>query len=424
MKRRGRARAMKRRGRGEGSIFFRPDRQLWCGMLTVGYDQNGKRRRQAIYAPTKGELLEKMARTKHDAMTGMIGEPAKFTVAAYLTRWLEDAAKPKIREGTYASYEELIRCHLVPRIGGVALTKLNPAHVQHVLAEMEKAGASARRRQMVYRVLSQALKRAMLLGLVPRNVCQAVTCPRPPKKAVESLTPEQADVVLRAAQGDRLEALYVLATTTGMREGELFGLQPDCLDLKEGRLFVKQQLCELDGRLWLAPPKTAKGAREIRLTEIALTALRKHRKQQLANGHWKADGYIFTDTHGGPLRKSNFIRNDWHPLLERAGIFREEAVTDQTTGQPVMDPKTGQPKMRKVFPRFHVTRHTAATLLLMQGVHPRIVQELLGHSSIAVTMDTYSHVLPSMGAEAAAKMDGVFTALRRESVANPRVHSV
>lgn len=411
-----------RRGRGEGSVFRRKD-GLWVGVITTGYTETGKRRRRVVYAPTKGALLEKMARAKHDAMSGL-SSPEKITLATYLTRWLEDAARPKIRKTTYASYEELIRLHIMPRLGGVALAKLNPAHVQHVLAEMEKAGSSPRRRQMVYRVLSQALKRAVLLGLIPRNVCQAVTCPRPPKKAVESLTPEQADVALRAAQGNRLEALYVLAVTTGMREGELFGLQPDCLDLKDGRLFVKQQLCELDGRLWLAPPKTAKGAREIRLTEIALTALREHRKQQLANGHWKADGYVFTDTHGGPLRKSNFIRNDWHPLLERAGLFRVEPTVDRQTGQPVIDAKTGQPKTHKVFPRFHVTRHTAATLLLMQGVHPRIVQELLGHSSIAVTMDTYSHVLPSMGIEAAAKMDGVFTALRRESVANPRVHSV
>jgi len=170
--------------------------------------------------------------------------------------------------------------------------------------------------------------------------------------------------------------------------------------LRDGRLFVKQQLCELDGRLWLAAPKTAKGSREIHLPAIALAGLREHRKQQLAKGHWRTDGYVFTDTRGGPLRKSNFIRHEWQPLLERAGLFREEQA---------IDPETQQPKTRKIFPTFHVLRHTAATLLLLQGIHPRIVQELLGHASIAVTMDTYSHVLPSMGAEATSRMDALFS---------------
>jgi integrase len=376
-------------------------------MLTVGYDVNGKRRRRAVFGATKAEVLEKLAHTRHAALTGMLGDAGRLLVRDYLTRWLEDAAKPKIRQGTYASYEELIRCHILPRIGGIALTKVSPAHVQHLLAEMD--GASPRRRQMVYRVLSQALKRAVLLGLVPRNVCQAVTCPRPTKKTAESLTPEQAHKLIQTAQGDRLQALYVLATTTGLRQGELFGLQPECIDLKDGRLFIKQQLCELDGRLWLAPPKTAKGAREIRLPEIALTALREHRQRQLASGHWRSDGYVFTDTHGGPLRKSNFVRHEWQPLLERAGIFKVEPAVDHKTGQPVIDAETNRPKTRKIFPPFHSTRHTAATLLLMQGVHPRVVQELLGHSSIAVTMDTYSHVLPSMGAEAASRMDALFS---------------
>jgi integrase len=399
---------MKRRGRGEGSIFQRQD-GLWAGIITVGYDANGKRRRQALYGTTKGEVLEKLAHTRHAVLTGTLGEPGRLAVRDYLTRWLEDAARPKIRPGTHASYEELIRCHILPRLGGIALTKLNPAHVQHLLGEMEQGGASPRRRQMVYRVLSQALKRAVLLGLVPRNVCQAVTCPRPPKKTAESLTPEQAYKLLQSARGDRLEALYMLAATTGLRQGELFGLQPECIDLKNGRLFIKQQLCELDGRLWLAPPKTAKGSREIRLPEIALTALREHRQRQLANGHWRSDGYVFTDTLGGPLRKSNFLRHEWHPLLERAGIFKVGPAIDHKTGQPIIDSKTNQPKMRKVFLPFHSTRHTAATLLLMQGVHPRVVQELLGHASIAVTMDTYSHVLPSMGAEAASRMDALFS---------------
>ncbi len=401
----------RRRGRGEGSVFQRKD-GTWCAVLNVGYDGNGKRRRRWVYRVTKAEVLETLAKLRADNVAGILGEPTRLTLCDYLRSWLDDAARPAIRESTYASYATLIRVHIVPRIGG-ALSKLTPVHVQHLLADMEKAGASARRRQMVYRVLSQALRRAVQLGLAPRNVCQAVTCPRPPKKTVESLTPEQTDKLLQAARGDRLEALYALAATTGMREGELFGLQPDDLDLKNARIFIRQQLCELGGRLWLAPPKTDKARREIRLPEIAVRALRDHRRRMLAEGHWRALGYVFCDTQGGPLRKSNFLRREYHPLLERAGIFKVEPVLDRKTGQPVIDPDTGQPRTRKVFPTFHITRHTAATLLLKQGVHPRVVQELLGHSSIAITMDTYSHVLPSMGAEAAARMDALFADLGR-----------
>lgn len=403
---------MSRRGRGEGSIFRRRD-GMWAGTVSVGYNERGRRLRRWVYGATKAEALEKMTRLHHAALTGTLGDPTRLTVATYLQRWLEDAARPKIRPTTYASYEELVRVHIVPRIGGVGLAKLTPAHVQHVLAEMERVGKSVRRREQVYQALSQGLKRAVLLGFVPRNVCQVVTRPKPTKKTAESLTPEQARAVLQAARGDRLEALYVLGLTAGLREGELFGLQPEGIDLKSGRLFIKQQLCELDGRLWLAPPKTAKGAREIHLTELALTALREHRERQFAAGHWRANGYVFTDTRGGPLRKSNFLRKQWYPLLDRAGIFRVEPLVDEL-GQPVLD-RTVAPKAKKVYLRFHATRHTAATLLLMQNVHPRVVQELLGHSSITVTMDTYSHVLPSMGAEAAAKMDAVFTAARAKA---------
>jgi integrase len=397
----------KRRGRGEGSVFQRKD-GAWCGVVTIGYDATGKRRRRYIYGATKAETLERLTRLQHAKFTGELGEPTRFTVAAYLRHWLETAARPAIRESTYTSYATLIRVHIIPCIGGVALSKLAPVHLEHWLADMEKARASARRQQMAYRVLSQALRRAVRLSLVPRNVCHAVTCPRPPKKTVESLTPEQAHKLLQAVRGDRLEALYVLATTTGMREGELFGLQPDDLDLKNGRLFVRQQLSEVGSRLWLAPPKTAKARREIRLPELAMHALHEHRKRMLAEGHWGTDGLVFCDTAGGPLRKSNFLRREWHRQLERAGLFRVEPFIDPRTGQTIIDPDTGVSKTKKVFAPFHVTRHTAATLLLKQGVHPRVVQEILGHSSIAVTMDNYSHVLPSMGAEAAAKMDALF----------------
>lgn len=153
-----------------------------------------------------------------------------------------------------------------------------------------------------------------------------------------------------------------------------------------GRLFARHQLCEVRGKLWLDEPKTAKARRQVDLLAVAVLALREHRKRQLAEGHWRADGYVFTDTQGGPIRKSGLRRRSFEPLLKKAGLPRI---------------------------RFHDLRHTAATLALQEGVHPKIVQEMLGHSQISITLDTYSHVLPSMQKEAAAKMDALFASLDR-----------
>jgi integrase len=216
--------------------------------------------------------------------------------------------------------------------------------------------------------------------MVPRNVCDAVTRPRVPRAAVAALTPPQVAALLEAARGDRLEALYVLAIATGARQGELLGLHWQDVDLDGAALYVRHQLCEVRGRLWLAEPKTAKARRRIDLPAMAVLALLDHRARMQAEGHYRADGLVFVDTAGKPIRKSNLRRRSFEPLLQRAGLPRI---------------------------RFHDLRHTAATLLLAEGVHPKIVQERLGHAQISMTLDTYSHVLPSMGKEAAARLQAL-----------------
>jgi integrase len=203
-----------------------------------------------------------------------------------------------------------------------------------------------------------------------------VTPPRAPRPEIRPFTSDQVRKLLETAGGDRFHALYVLAVTTRMRQGELLGLQWEDVDLQRSALQVRHQLHELDGRLWLGEPKTAKARRSIDLPAIAVDALRTHRERMLAEGY--PHGWVFCDTAGGPIRKSNLIRRSFHPLLRRAGL------------SPT---------------RFHDLRHTHATMLLGQGVHPKIVQERLGHAQIGLTLDTYSHVLPGMGREAAMKID-------------------
>jgi integrase len=201
---------------------------------------------------------------------------------------------------------------------------------------------------------------------------------------MKPLSPAQARDLLDAARGERLEALYALAVTTGMRQGEILGLKWEDLDLEAGTLQVRRTLSTaMGGGVRFGPPKTARSRRNIRLPNLALSALRRHRKSQLEariqlSGLWEDHDLVFTTGVGTPVSSGDLITRSFKPLLRRAGL----------------------PDIR-----FHDLRHTCATLLLSRGVHAKLVQELLGHSTIAVTLDTYSHVLPGMGDGLADTMD-------------------
>jgi integrase len=387
----------KRRGRGEGSVFQRKA-GLWVGTLTVGYDQKGKRRRRAVYGATKAEVLDKLTRLQHQALTGMLSDPQRLTVAVFLAKWLEDAARPAIQASTHRRYGEVIRLHVGPSIGGTALSRLTPAHVQGMLIAMEKGGASARVRQMTFNVLHRALGQALRWGMVPRNVCDAVARPRVPRRTMRTLDAGQVRLLLAEAKADRLEALYVLAVSTGMRQGELLGLQWEDVGLDRGVVQVRHQLQELAGRLTLVEPKTVKSRRQVDLPALAVMALMEHRERVRAPGRSVGEGYVFTDTEGGPLRKSNLLRRSFFPLLNLRNLredLRKQGVAEEALPKPL-------PRIR-----FHDLRHTAATLHLTNGTHPKVVQEMLGHSTISMTLDTYSHTVPSMQKEAAARLDAL-----------------
>ncbi len=375
----------RRRGKGEGSIYQRADKQ-WCGSVTIGYDERGKRQRRAVYGGTKTEVRRKLAKLQSDALSGSLTDPERVTVAQFLRRWVEDTARPAVRPATHRLYAGVIRNHINPRLGGVSLARLTPAQVQGLYTIMERDGCSARMRQLTHAVLRRALGQALKWNMILRNACDCVEKPKAPKKTMQVLDPTQVAQFLSAAESDRLFALYVLALAAGLRQGELLGLQQEDIGLKTGKVFVRRQLSEDNGVLRLTEPKTEKARRCVDLPEFAIAALRDHRKRMLVEGNFGS--FVFCDSTGKPLRKSNVTRRSFKPLLQKAGL-------------PAI--------------RFHDLRHTAATLLLSQGVHPKIVQERLGHSQIAVTLDTYSHVLPSMQKEAAAKLDTLFADLRSEN---------
>lgn len=365
------------RGRGEGSIYQRAGGQ-WCATVSVGYATDGRRKRRTIFGETKQAVQEELARVQMSLLEGVFIEPSKLKVGEYLDRWLEDAAKPTIRETTYVSYKGIVNNHIKPQIGGMVLNKLTPIHVQAMYAALERKGASPRIRQLVHAVLSRALKQAVKWDLVIRNVCLAVDPPRTAKRSVDVLSPEQVTKLLHAAKGHRLEAILMVAIGTGMRLGEIFALKWENVDLDRAVLHVRHSLMEVSGKVILSEPKTSRSRRKIDLPASVVEALRVHRRRVEEDGLGDV-GWVFYSTKGTPLRRTHFSAYVFKHWLKAAGISI----------------------------RFHDLRHTSASLLLAAGVHPKVVQERLGHSQIGITLDIYSHVLPTMGLEAAAKLDGV-----------------
>jgi integrase len=364
-------RKSKRRGNGEGSIFQRGDGR-WVAKLTVGYDDAGKRLRKTVYGLTKKEVQDELTRLQHRKSTGTLTATSKVTVGQYLDRWLCDVARLTVRASTHRRYTELVKLHVKPRIGGVRLHRLTASDVQGVYSAMEQAGLSPRTRQFVHAVLRKALSNAVRWGLVVRNVSEQVDPPRPTKPEMHTLDSAQAAAFLAAAASDRLSAMYVLAVTVGMRQGELFALQWSDVDLDAGRLSVRYTLD--NGKL--GPPKTKASQRRIELPKIAVDALWAHKRAMLAEG-FAGVPFVFCNTTGGLLHRPN-VRRTFNAILKTAGL-------------PAI--------------RFHDLRHTAATLMLAANINAKVVQETLGHASIKTTIDLYSHVLPTMQREAANTMD-------------------
>ncbi len=374
----------KKRGNGEGSIYRRKDGR-WVGQYTV-YTAQGPKYRY-IYGKTRAVVAEKLTKAMAGRDGGLVFDAGNLTVGDYLDNWLRDSVGGTVRDRTFERHEQIVRLHIKPTLGRLKLNALAPAHVQGLYRDRLDSGLAPATVQKIHVVLHKALSQAMMWSLVPRNATEAVTAPRPTQKEIRPLDRKQVKALLEAACEDRLEALYVLAVTTGMRQGELLGLKWEDVDLAHGTIRVRRTLTRKGGHLLLGEPKTRKSRRTIQLAGRALGALKVHCKAQLEErmahvGLWEDHGLVFATQAGTLINPSNLTKRSFKPLLEKAGLPRV---------------------------RFHDLRHTAATLLLMQSVHPKYVQELLGHSTIAITLDTYSHVLPSMGDHTAKAMEAALS---------------
>jgi len=256
----------------------------------------------------------------------------------------------------------------------VKLDRLNALQVQSMYQQKLDGGLSARTVKIIHATLHKALRQAVGWVLVPRNVTETVTPPRSVKTEITPLTSEQTRSLLDAASGDKLEALYVLAVTTGMRQGELLGLQWKDIDLECETLKVNRSVYEGV----VSPPKTSAGRRTIRLSQPAVDALERHR---IDAAKLRMPKWVFSNAKGTSIYHQNLRNRSWKPLIQRANLPHSV--------------------------RFHDLRHTCATLLLGRGVPVKVVSEMLGHASVTITLDTYSHVLPNMQEAAARAMEEV-----------------
>jgi len=372
---------MGKRGNGEGSIWRRKSGG-WCAQYTV-YTSEGRKRR-TLYGKTRQEVAAKLSKALADREGGLIFDAGSLTVGEYLARWLSHSVRDTVSQKTYERYESIVRVHLSPALGRIRLKALTPDHVRGLYREKLDSGLAPRSVLHIHRTLSKALKQATDDGLIPRNVTEAVKPPQYRREGLQPLSRDQVRTFLDTVKGDRMEALYVLAVTAGLRQGELLALKWEDVDLEGANptLEVRRNLSETRGRRTFVSPKSGRG-RHLRLSWRAVSALRVHHKRQLEErvrkaGLWEDHGLIFPSEVGTPMSGRNLYRA-FKIRVKRASL-----------------PQTL---------RFHDLRHTCATLLLRQGVNPKFVQELLGHADISLTLNTYSHVLPDMGDTAAGGMD-------------------
>jgi len=374
---------MSRRGRGEGSIWRRGDGR-WEGRVDFGRSA-GKRKRMSVYGKTRAEVARQMMELLRARESGMTAGGSSQPLGDYLEAWLR-SIEGSVRPKTLQTIQMYVRRHLIPDLGKVRLGKLQPQRVQALLDTKLRSGLAPQSVVHIRAILRRALGRAIRYGWLYRNVATLTDPPRVERFEIKPFTPNEARAFLEAARLDDLEALYKLALSTGLRQGELLGLKWKDVDLDKAELRVNHALQRYGGALHLVPPKTPRSRRSVPIPALAVEPLRQLRTRQrdarlLAGALWHETGLVYTTRWGTPIEPRNATRS-FKRLLARAGL------------RPM---------------RFHDLRHSCATLLLVQGVSPRVVMEILGHSQINVTMNTYSHVLPDLQRDAAARLDELLT---------------
>ncbi len=337
-----------------------------------------------MYGSTREEVGRKLALALAAQKAGGLPDGQGLSVGAFLDQWLKDVARPSVRPWTFRGYEVHVRCHIKPVLGRLPLDRLEPTHVQSLMNRKLAEGLSPKSVRYLRGTLRNALNVALRWGLVARNAASLVVGPRMEYHEILPFEPNEARRFLTVVKGHRLEALYTVALTLGLRQGEALGLRWQDVDLDMGYLKVTKQLQRVNRVFELVDPKTSRSRRTIVMPPIVSTALRDHRARQECERcssapEWNQLGLVFTRPDGHPL-DGTVVTHQFHRLLDEARLPQR---------------------------RFHDLRHSCATLLLAQGVPARVVLEILGHSQIGITMNTYTHVIPELRKDAADRMESL-----------------
>lgn len=366
----------------QGCIYKRVGKRgvSWYAIVDLPRKPDGKRNQKRLSAPTRKAVEAKVTELLHNVHAGTYVEASTMPLSQYLEAWL-NRIEANVRPATHDRYRRIVERQIVPALGMIQLGKLTSTHVQDFYAERLASGLSPTTVALYHGVLRRALNDAVKRQEALRNVCDSVTAPRPNSPEMTTWTATDVRAFLQASAGDSLAALWRLALMTGMRRGELLALRWQDVNLDTGMLSVRRTISRGKTGIIFGEPKTARGKRRIELDAGCVEALKLHRKQQvqtrLAIGPaWEETDLVFERGNGEVL----------HPnvLLKRFEALRIDA---------------GVPRIR-----FHDLRHTAATLMLENGAHPKIVQERLGHSDISMTLNRYSHVMPGMQRDVADRL--------------------
>ncbi len=365
--------------RGKGRFLVR---------IARGRDATGKRlfHSKTIHG-TRKDAVTYATKVQRELDTSTFVEASKRTLAEFLKEWLDGPTKQRVRPRTHTDYCWLSDTYIVPLLGARKLSQLHPADLQNAYLQLQTRGLSARTIRYAHSVLHGALEQAVKWSLLARNPAKLVTLPRVERREMNALDATQASALIDAAKDDRWYSLWLLLIAGGLRPGEALGLKWS--DLEGDCLRVQRTLVRQSDHTWsLTEPKTARARRTIVLPQIALSALRALRErqqveQQEAAEYWIENGLIFTTRTGAPLDYRATVRRHFKRLLKLAKL----------------------PEIRP-----YDLRHTSATLLLAAGENIKVISERLGHTSSALTLDVYSHVLPTMQKEAANKLERMLTA--------------
>jgi len=369
-----------KRGNGEGSVYQRAVDGRWIGSVAIGVNGSGRPIRRTVSAATRREAVSKLKQLQRDLDDGLLPSEGSVTLIQLITRWHDDVLSHQVDESTAANYLSIAKNHLFPTLGKKKLGDITPVHIDQLLARKLREGLAPSTVRRIRAVLAQCLDQGMRWGYVTRNVAKLTRSPKVRRTEGRTLTPEQARDFLGALGGHRHEALYALMLSTGLRRGETLGLMWEDFDEGEGVLRVRRQLRRDKSGLSTVDTKTATSRRAVNLVEPMLVLLRTHRQHQreqkiLLGPDWIDCGFIFTTFTGMPLDPRNLLR-------EFKGICLKAGLGDW---------------------HVHELRHSAASLMLAQGVKLQVVSEVLGHSSIRMTSDVYGHILaPDRSAAAEA----------------------